>query len=158
MTAAARHGTTFSSGLLYLGRCAWARTSRTSAHARQKKRKVLRPQAGQVPRRKQRRPPRALWPRRKPRVRRHQLLPRLQQRPQRHLLLLHRNRQPAPVRRVLHLRNLPRQQPLLPELQPLHQVRQLRGLSKRRDCRQCIPLPGITCIFIRRAVSILIRT
>ena len=42
--------------------------------------------------------------------------------------------------------------------QPLHQVRQLRGLSKRRDCHQCIPLPGITCIFIRRAVSILIRT
>ncbi len=36
--------------------------------------------------------------------------------------------------------------------------RQLRGLSKRQDCHQCIPLPGITCIFIRRAVSILTRT
>ena len=33
-----------------------------------------------------------------------------------------------------------------------------RGPSKRRDYHQCIPLPGITCIFIRRAVSILTRT
>ena len=61
-------------------------------------------------------------------------------------------------RPVLHLQSLLQQQ--LPraqvQLQLRHRLRQdHRGPSKRRDCRQCIPLPGITCIFIRRAVSIL---
>ena len=53
--AAARRGITFSNDPFFLGRCAWARTLRTSAHARQRKRKVLRPPAGQVPRHKERR-------------------------------------------------------------------------------------------------------
>ena len=91
------------------------------------------------------------------------LHPRARLRPRRlhHPVLLHRNHQPALVRRVLHLQSLLQQQPLRAQVQPQlrHRLRQdHRGPSKRRDCRQCIPLPGITCIFIRRAVSILTRT
>lgn len=33
-----------------------------------------------------------------------------------------------------------------------------RGRSRRRACHQCIPRPGIMCIFIHRAVSTSIRT
>ena len=46
VTAAARRAITFSNDPFFLERCAWVRTLRTSAPARQKKRKVLRPPAG----------------------------------------------------------------------------------------------------------------
>ena len=64
----------------------------------------------------------------------------------------------SPGPRVLHLQNLPQQQLLRPATPAASPVRQLRGLSRRQGCHQCIPLPGITCIFIRRAVSTSIRT
>src|SRR5437899_8356160 len=54
---AARRAITFSSDRCFSGKCAWARTSQTSAHARRRNRKTLHPAAPQVlqlrPRRKE---------------------------------------------------------------------------------------------------------
>jgi hypothetical protein len=168
-----RHAIIFSIVQYFSGKCEWARTSQISAPARQRKRKALRlhlpvrlqqlPQRPPVHlRRKRRRAPPPLEARvlrllshkegRSP-VRR----PRKQVRPRQrlplgeHRLRHHRPRPPQRPPRALLL------QPLRPEVQPLHRVRQLRGPSRPRACHQCIQLPGIMCIFIRRAVLTSIR-
>ena len=41
---------------------------------------------------------------------------------------------------------------------PVHRRQDRRGQSKHLVSRRCTPRPGITCIFIRRAVSTSIRT
>jgi len=64
----------------------------------------------------------------------------------------------ALLRRLLHLQSLPQQRPLQAQVQAHHLRRGHRGRSRRVVCHRCIPLRGIMCIFIRRAVSILIRT
>ena len=162
--AGVRRVITFSIAQFFLGRCAWDRTLRTLVHARQRKRKVLHLLAVQVPRLKERRSlpgpqSRQRWPV-------HRLLP------QRRPVLLRRSRQPA---RLLRARRRPRhlrqqlqvrvslrlhQGRLLRQLQvrvPRH-LRDRRGPSRLRASHQCIPLRGIMCIFIRRAVSILTQT
>ena len=71
-----------------------------------------------------------------------------------HRLPLHRRQalRPLPVRMRLPLRQL--RQRRRTQAQP----RERRGLCRRAVNHRCIPLRGIMCIFIRRAVSTSIRT
>ena len=138
---AARRAITFSSNRCFSGKCAWARTSQTSAHAPRRNRKTLRPAAPQVlqlrPRREEAHPHQVLLlPLRQPPGRRQRsvrrgqrvLLQRLRQRP----LRPHR-----PHQLQEQLRRLPRQVLLQHRRQPLlhrhrHQVRLRRPPDRRQ--------------------------
>jgi len=179
-TAAARRAITFSSGQYLSGKCVWARTLRTSARARQRNRKTLRPSEPQA---LQPHPPRREAPP-------HQVLLRLaqiqvqQQKPVRRRQARHLPKQPHRLRQQVLLQHRQQRLPLhrrqaLRHLRvrirlPLRQLRQRRrmqallhqqarqrerrGLCRRAVNHRCIPLRGIMCIFIHRAVSTSIRT
>ena len=176
VTAAARLATTFSSARCFWRKCAWDRTSRTSARARLQNSRALLQLALHL-----------LQLRLRSKVARLRLVLladqqhrlRLRLRPRQQLLRPHKERRSLVrhLKRRVRLRQRQRH-PLHPpvllrrrreQLQmqvreprplrhPVHRRQDRRGQSKHLVSRRCTPRPGITCIFIRRAVSTLTRT
>jgi hypothetical protein len=182
-TAVAHRAIIFLSGQYLSEKCVWARIFRISGRARRRNRKTLRPPEPQFLQRRPRpreapphRPHRVLLRlaqiqvhrrtpvrllrlhrvRKQPHRLRQQVLP---QRRQQHLPL-HRRRalRHLRVRTRLPLRQLRQQRRMQARLHQQARPRERRGLCRRAVNHRCIPLRGIMCIFIRRALSTSIRT
>ena len=161
--AAARHGITFFSDPYSSGKCEWARTSQILVHAPPRPKNLLRLQEQLVLRLKELQLRRLLHQqlhlrpavRRQRRLRRHPGL-RLPMR----LRQMHHRRRVSGLALLLHHPDKWRTLLLAEAVLP-HRARRLpaRHIQSRPPvCRRCILPPGIMCICLRRAASILIQT